>query len=41
MDNGLIFPYPRRSAHTEPSNAKRLKLGGSSDLLGGARDPNW
>ena len=21
MDNGLIFPYPRRNAHAEPSDA--------------------
>ena len=21
MDNGLIFPYPRRSAHDEPCHA--------------------
>ncbi len=40
MDNGLIFPYPQKSAHTEPGNAKRLKPGGLSSLLGGARDPN-
>ena len=26
MDNGLIFPYPQKSAHAEPGNAKRLKL---------------
>jgi hypothetical protein len=26
MDNGLIFPYPQKSAHTEPGNAKRQKL---------------
>ena len=26
MDNGLIFPYPRRNAHAEPSDANRLKL---------------
>ena len=23
MDNGLIFPYPRRSAHDEPGDANR------------------
>jgi hypothetical protein len=23
MDNGLIFPYPRRNAHAEPSDANR------------------
>jgi hypothetical protein len=26
MDNGLIFPYPRKSAHVEPSDAKRPTL---------------
>ena len=26
MDNGLIFPYPQKSAHVEPSDAKRQKL---------------
>ena len=26
MDNGLIFPYPQKSAHAEPSDAKRQKL---------------
>jgi hypothetical protein len=41
MDNGLIFPYPQRSAHTEPSDAKRLKRGGPSGLLRGSRDPDW
>ena len=25
MDNGLIFPYRRRTAHTEPGDAQRLK----------------
>ena len=25
MDNGLIFPYRRRTAHTEPGDAKRPK----------------
>ena len=24
MDNGLIFPYPRRSAHDEPRCANHL-----------------
>lgn len=24
MDNGLIFPYRRRTAHTEPGDAQRL-----------------
>jgi hypothetical protein len=40
MDNGLIFPYPRRSAHIEPGDAKRLKLGGPSGLLSGSREPD-
>ena len=26
MDNGLIFPYPRRTAHTEPGDAKHPSL---------------
>ena len=39
MDNGLIFPYRRESAQAEPGDAKRPKPGGSSDLLGGAREP--
>lgn len=45
MDNGLIFPYPRRNAHAEPSDANRLKLrdvspsGGAR--VGGTRDPDW
>ena len=26
MDNGLIFPYPRRSAHDEPCCANHLML---------------
>jgi hypothetical protein len=25
MDNGLIFPYPRKNAHAGPSDANRLK----------------
>ena len=25
MDNGLIFPYRRKSAHAEPGDAKRPK----------------
>ncbi len=25
MDNGLIFPYRRRTAHTELADAERLK----------------
>ena len=33
MDNGLIFPYPRRCAHAEPGDAKHatpdLPSGGS------------
>ena len=30
MDNGLIFPYRRRTAHTEPGDAKRPKRGNDS-----------
>ena len=26
MDNGLIFPYPRRSAHDEPHYANYVSL---------------
>jgi hypothetical protein len=34
MDNGLIFPYPRRSVHAEPCCANSLMrgpFGGSVD----------
>ena len=40
MDNGLIFPYRLHRANTEPGDAKRPKLGISSERTGGARDPN-
>jgi hypothetical protein len=33
MDDGLIFPYPRRSAHDEPSGANHP----SRAVLFGAR----
>ncbi len=33
MDNGLIFPYPRRSAHAEAGDAERLKPGSPSGLI--------
>ena len=44
MDNGLIFPYPRRNAHAEPSDANRPNA--ASDPFGVrarvlARDPDW
>ena len=30
MDNGLIFPYRRKIAHAEPSDAKRHEAGDPS-----------
>jgi hypothetical protein len=41
MDNGLIFPYRRKIAHAEPSNAKRHEAGDPSGELVESRDPNW
>lgn len=42
MDNGLIFPYRRRTAHAEVSDAKRLKPHSSFGMgVGGTRDPDW
>ena len=35
MDNGLIFPYRRRTAHIEPCDAKRAKR--RVNLFGGRR----
>jgi hypothetical protein len=40
MDNGLIFPYPQKSAHVEPSDAKCQKLKLPSGGIGGSRDPD-
>lgn len=38
MDNGLIFPYPRKNAHAERGNAKRPNLRcGPSGLCVGER----
>jgi hypothetical protein len=39
MDNGLIFPYRRRTAHIEPGDANHLKPRFPSGGLGGAWDP--
>ena len=41
MDIRLIFRNRRRTAHDEPSDAKRLKLlsNPSGEDLSGARDP--
>ena len=39
MDNGLIFPYRRRTAHIEPGDADRMKLLAPSGAGGGVRDP--
>ena len=33
MDNGLIFPYPRRRANAEAGDAKHLKPGSPSGLI--------
>ena len=33
MDNGLIFPYPRKCANAEASDAKHLTLGSLSGLI--------
>ena len=44
MDNGLIFPYPRRNAHAEPSDANRPNTRAGSfegRRVGLARDPDW
>ena len=37
MDNGLIFPYPRRSAHAEPGDANRPDQGDPFGVAGGER----
>jgi hypothetical protein len=37
MDNGLIFPYPRRSARDEPRCANHPILVGSFGILLGER----
>lgn len=42
MDNGLIFPYPRRNAHAEPSDADPPKpLAPFGVRVEVAGDPNW
>ncbi len=33
MDNGLIFPYPRKCANAEAGNAKHLTSGSPSGLI--------
>jgi hypothetical protein len=33
MDNGLIFPYPRKCANAEASDAKHLTPGSPSGLI--------
>jgi hypothetical protein len=40
MDNGLIFPYRRKSAHAENGDAKRTEAGGPSGELVEEREPN-
>ena len=39
MDNGLIFPYRRKSAHAEPGDAQRLEAGEPSGEPAYAREP--
>jgi hypothetical protein len=39
MDNGLIFPYPRKSAHDEAGDANRPNRIVPSGVVRGARDP--
>ncbi len=42
MDNGLIFPYPRRSAHAGPSETNHPKpVEVLRDDAGGAWDLTW
>jgi hypothetical protein len=41
MDDGLIFPYPRRSAHDEPSGANRPSLVGLFGGWSGAGGVLW
>ena len=33
MDNGLIFPYPRKCANAEAGDAKHMTLGSPSGLI--------
>jgi hypothetical protein len=40
MDNGLIFPYRRKSAHAEHGDAKRTEAGRPSGELVNVREPN-
>ncbi|GLY20265.1 hypothetical protein Kisp01_72790 [Kineosporia sp. NBRC 101677] len=40
MDNGLIFPYRRRTAHIEPEDTNIVKPMGPSGAGGGALDLN-
>ena len=40
MDNGLIFPYPRRSAPDGAGDADRPSHGGTSVLLVGSAGPD-
>jgi len=39
MDNGLIFPYPRKSVPAEPGNAKSMKRDEPSGDLRGTLEP--
>jgi hypothetical protein len=39
MDNGLIFPYRRKSAHAEPGDAQRTEAGEPSGELVDEREP--
>lgn len=42
MDNGLIFPYPRRSAHAEPSDANHpTPVSSLVERAGRGWDPDW
>ena len=39
MDNGLIFPYRRKSAHAEPGDAQRTNSGEPSGEPAEEREP--
>jgi hypothetical protein len=39
MDNGLIFPYPRRNAHAEPADANHPNQASSSERVLGSVGP--
>ena len=42
MDNGLIFPYPRRSVPAEASDADHPNHAPAFELVvWGAWDPDW